>query len=162
MTIETTDPTITPAKPAKPEPTRRPSLLDEVFAASTPTNQSAFGGGELFRKRRVTFTVPRAACSVDFGEDFDLTIAELDAATEMRCASEARAKGELGLLYARASLHGLNGKPIGETHREWVWNAIGMEGRMLVAMAFHQHLAPAGDEEGKARMEATILGARLE
>lgn len=154
--------------PTKPGPTLRASLLDEAFAASTPTNQAALGGGELFRKRRVTIAVPAHMCSQRadgqpvFPEDFELTLAELDAASEMNACSGVESKAEIAFLYAKASLHGVNGKPISTVHRDWLWDALGMGGRTLAIAAFYTHLAPASDEEGKARIDAAVLAARVE
>lgn len=143
-------------------PSLRSTLLEEAFARSTPTNMDAMRGGSIFKSKRVTFTIPREMCKFDFGEDFELTLEETDAAAELDAARDSQTGTEINMKLARASMHGLNGAPIDSIKRGWLWEALGTGGRMLVVYAFQTHLQPRGDEEGKAMLQRIALSSRVE
>jgi hypothetical protein len=137
-----------------------PDLLDQVFAASTPVGGAAMAGGELFHRKRVTFEVPKHYCTVDFPTNFDLTIIESTPQQEMAVAAIASNGNEVQYLLAKHSMDAVNGKKIGETKRDWLWEALGSRGRTLVVGAYSQHLGVG--PEGKEEYVASILGAKLE
>lgn len=151
-----------PEAVSQEKPVYRRTFLDEQFQLHTPGNADAMKPGDIFRRRRVTFVVPRSFCAAEFPEDFELTLAELSAEDEANAAAIGRSGPEIGLLLAKASMHGVNGAPIGEVKRAWFWDALGMNGRTLVVSAFHDHLGMARDKMGKAMVEAIVMGARLE
>lgn len=152
----------TEAAPVVRAPSLRKSLLQEVFEASTPSGQDAFSGREIFKRKRVTFLVPRDVCTADFPEDFELTLQELSADQEMACAASSTTPTEINMKMAKMAINGLNGAKVSSVQSEWLWDALGMGGRALVFLGFHTHLAQRGDEEGKAKLERSVFSARVE
>ncbi len=153
-----------PIEPPQRKASLRPTLFNEIFDANTVSGPDAMKGGEMFKRKRVTFPVPRDLCTVDFGEDFELTLQEVSAEDEMEAASKSTSSTgtDITMSLAKASLNGINGAPIPASRKDWLWEALGMGGRMLVVIGFQTHLSPRGDAEGKARLERAVFSARVE
>lgn len=147
----------------KPTPTFRKGLLTEVMQASTPTGVDAMRGGDLFKRKRVTFVMPAHICTAEFPEDFEVTLQETSAQQEMEAAAMAKgSEASLGFALAKLSVNGVNGEAINTINRDWLWEAIGSNGRALVTYVFGQHFGVGADDEGKAMLGKAMLGARIE
>lgn len=162
--VPNTPPHELPQAVARPKPSLRKGLLSDMFAQHTASGPDALKGGDLFRRKRVTFLMPREKCTAPFPEDFELTLQELSAAQELEVSRGAKTAQELPMQMAKASMHGLNNEPITFVQRDWLWEALGQGGRVLVAYVYNVHLSAMVDTggEGKALIEKAALEARIE
>ena len=97
-----------PPKPRKPS--LRKGLLSDMFAQHTAAGPDALRGGDLFKRKRVTFLMPRDKCTAPFPEDFEVTLQELSAQQELEVSRGAKTAQELPMAMAKAAMHGLNGE----------------------------------------------------
>jgi hypothetical protein len=136
------------AAPAKP---LDPGALDRAFEAWTRVAVPGTARPKLPR-RSLSFLVDCGICSPGvFEDDFELTVTSLDSGTELACAQRAGADPvRLAMLLAFESLFAFNGRPLGVTHREWLWEALGSAGRNLVISQFGAVGTPGDEALGKA------------
>jgi len=113
----------------------------------TTTGQGAFaGGGEIIKRRYITFDVDGAECAPDVFVDegggyvmFTLTLATLTAGEEVNVTREVVDPGEAAFKTVQASICRLNGAPVVGDESDFVWEALGPKGRQL-AVAMYQEI----------------------
>jgi hypothetical protein len=136
-------------------------MTDETASAPAEMKNDAFerayqrsttSGGVL--RRTATFLVDHAQCSPGaFFEDFELTIGSLTSALEYQATKASQAdQNSLPFHMARLSVIAFNGVKVepASAKGEWLWEALGQAGRMIVVSVFGQTCVPADGAVGKA------------
>ncbi len=141
-------------------------LFDRVFERMTPTGPNAMrAGAELIRRRRLCFTVDGASCAPDVfvddsGEyyDFELTVQSLSSKEEIESLNGITEPGQVPWALAKASLYAVNGKPLprDDTKIDFLWEALGMQGRQVVMLAFNQLGSASAAALGKFQRSVTV------
>lgn len=133
----------------------RPSALEEAFERYTQELSAAGGtlGGPQLPRRSITFTVDHTVCAPGvFEEDFELTLRTLTPAQELQAARSAGGDAvAMGFAMAQASLYAVDGQPLDQAHREFLWQVLDQAGRNLVVQIYTQLGTPSEEAAGKAR-----------
>lgn len=127
-----------------------PSMLATVFGAFAGTSLAT---ARPLPRRRVSFFVDHTVCAPGvFAEDFELTLASLTPADELRAIAEAKGDSiSMAFTMARHAMEAVNGSPIPPGVDEWLWSALDVGGRQLVTGMFAELTGTASGAAGKAR-----------
>jgi hypothetical protein len=136
-----------------------PAALDRAFEAWTVKSGKGRGAGKKLPRRTLSFLVDAETCAPGvFEADFRLELRGLTSAVELQCAQKSGGDpAKLAYLLAFESVFSFNGRPLGVTHREWLWEALGSAGRNLVVGQFGTVGTPA-DEALKKASETLRVG----
>jgi hypothetical protein len=136
-----------------------PTLLQRVFDRTTISGAGALSGTrEIVPRKRITFPVSGEDCAPGMFVDatgapleFEITLAALSAAQEIKATRGVLDPTEAVQLMARSSIEKLNGAPVVGEQVEFLWEALGPGGRQLVIVMYQEvgSLSPAN--LGKAR-----------
>jgi len=144
--------------PQLPPNARAQSGLLGKIRGRLPKNRDAMNGGDIVKRRKVSFVMDGAACAPGFFVDdagnyydFKVSLHELDSAEEIAAYSGIGAQGQAVMSITKKMLCEIEGDPIPEEMRDLIWDALGPKGRSLCAQAM-QSLASVGMAElGKFR-----------
>lgn len=141
-------------------------LFDQVFNKLTRSGQDALRpGATIIRRRRLSFIVDGSACAPnvfcdDVGEyyDFKLTVQTLDSTEEMNALNSVSDAGQVPMLLAKACLYAINDKPLPQDRdkRDFLWEALGMQGRQLVMLAVNSLGSASAAALGKYQATVTV------
>lgn len=147
-----------PNKPPE-KPVRRKGFLKAAFVQAT-TALSGTGGARALPRRTLTFTVDAGTCLPGlFADDFELTLRATTSAEEETIGAACRnAPEKAGKMLARKMLFAVNDEPIEPGQDEWLWEALGPSGRMLVMKKVGELTRPTEDAEGKADQSTQVSG----
>ncbi len=130
-------------------------------SAMSRTGGDSLASSKGMPRRQATFPVLASECSPGiFDEDFELTIQSLTSHIELDASRKARGDSNvLGTLFARASIHALNGQvlDVNEGELDWLWEALGSGGRQLV-MGMFAKTCTVSDEAQKNALSGLRLG----
>lgn len=102
-------------------------------------------------RRQATFVVTADTCAPGiFDADIEITMRSLSSREELEAIRESRAAETLTLALAKRSIYAVDGAPVSEEEREFLWEALGTAGRVLVGGFFAQIGAPGELASGKA------------
>jgi len=119
------------------EPTYRENLLDEMFEKTARKGKDALRSGPIFNLKQVDVEISKDICAAPFPEDFRVTLQELTGAQEASCADTGGHRPmALGYEMAKSCMYALNGAPLDEMRKAWLWEALGMGGRRRVVAGF--------------------------
>lgn len=118
------------------------------------------GGPKGLPRRTITFTVDHTICAPGaFDEDFDLTLRGTTTADEEAVGAATReAPEKLGRLMALKMLVAFNNEPIEVGQDEWLWEALGPAGRLLVMQHVSMLTKVPESALGKAAASVTFGG----
>lgn len=161
-----TDTNLAPSEALQPvAPVRRdPNIGDRVFQRLTRTGQAALGGGEIIARKVYKFTLDGQSCAPfffwdpDSGEylDVEVTMRSLNSTEEIEALKGLTDPGQLPYLLGRASLYALNGTPIPEDRKDFIWEGFGMGGRQIALMAFQHVGSASGAALGKFQSSISV------
>lgn len=141
-------PTEAPPKPKDP---------DMLAKAIERTQQAGLGnGGEMIKRRTVTFDIDCEVCSPGlFTDDLSITLQTLTAGEEMKSSRGLTDGPEIVSAMARDSILAVNGSKITSVQREFLWEALGPGGRQLVLLMHNENGSATNAALGKARASST-------
>lgn len=145
----------------KQPPVRRKGFLKAAYQAATVGIDGKSGGtSRRLPRRTLTFTVDASTCSPGlFSEDFELTLRATSTAEEEAVGAQCRETPErAGKLIAIKMLFAVNGEPIEPGQDEWLWEALGPSGRMLVMGKINELTRPTEEARGKADESTQVSG----
>lgn len=131
------------------QPTREDfgsDLLDRVWNANTREGKDALRGGPVVKRKRKTFIMDGSQCapfmfldpaSGDY-VDFKITMQSLTSTEEVEALGGVTNPGQIPSLLAKRSLYAVNGKPIPSARKDFLWEALGQQGRQICLVAFSQ------------------------
>lgn len=123
-----------------------PDLLDRVWQANTREGKGALRAGPIVKRKRRTFVMMGSQCAPDLftdpatGDyiDFKITMQSLTSTEEVEAIGGVTNPGQIPSLLAKRSLYAVNGKPITPERRDFLWEALGQQGRQVCLVAFGQ------------------------
>lgn len=121
-------------------------LLDRVWNANTREGKDALKAGPIVKRKRKTFTMDGSQCApfmfVDAATgdyvDFKITMQSLTSTEEVNALGGVTNPGQIPSLLAKHSLYAVNGKPIPADRKDFLWEALGQQGRQICLVAFSQ------------------------
>jgi len=135
---------------------KRADLMARLRKRNLPSGQEALKGGELVKRRKVTFDLDGVDCAPDVfmnevGEyiTFSVTLQSLNSAQEMEALRGVRDASQAPLAMAKLSLFALNGQPVLDAERDYWWECLGPGGRQICMMAFGSLGAASESSMGK-------------
>lgn len=122
-----------------------PDVLANIFARMAPTGAAALrGSGEVIRRNSYTFTLDGASATPEFFVDSDgnyfdvqITVRSLNSAEEIAALQGVTEAAQVPYLLANACLYALNGTPVAEAQKAFLWEGLGMRGRQIVLLAYN-------------------------
>jgi hypothetical protein len=129
-----------------------PGFLSRAFEQATTQASVAGMNKPSPMQRFASFVMDHTECvSENLDRDFELTLATLNATTELRAARAAQGDpASMAYELAKQSMYAVDGARLGEAQRQWLWEALGPKGRALVVQMFQTIGAPDDNSQGKA------------
>jgi hypothetical protein len=145
---------------ASPPSKKRRLDPNALKSAMSRTGGDSLASSKGMPRRQATFPVLATECAPGiFDEDFELTIRSLPSHVELEQSRRARGDSNvLGHLFARASIHAMNGQvlDVNEGELDWLWEALSSSGRQLV-MGMFAKTCTVSDEAQKNALSGLRL-----
>lgn len=143
-----------------------PTLLQRTFERVTVSGEGARDfTADLVPRKRITFEMDGSECApgifVDETGDpvtFTLTLASLTSGMESKVTRGVMDPSEASYLTVKASIEKLNGAPVLGDQLEFLWEALGAQGRQLV-MQMYMHIGNVSPVAAKKAMETLSISS---
>lgn len=130
---------------------KRSDLMDRLTERLLPKGAAAMRGGEIIKRREITFDLDGVECEPGVFTDeegnyitFQVTLRGLTSAQELEAMRGVKDGTEAPLRMCKLALCAINGKPIERDRLDFWWEALGSGGRQICFMAF-QSLGAASE-----------------
>jgi hypothetical protein len=153
----------TDARPSSKRENFAPDVMAQVFNRKTKSGMAAMRGGDVIERNVFEFVLDGSQATPAFfvdedGEYFDvkIQIRSLNSREEVAALQGVTDGAQVPFALARACVYALNGTPLDEAQREFLWEGLGMRGRQLALLAFNMLGGASQAALGKFRRSFSV------